>query len=125
MRSTKASRRKIRHKRVRKKISGTAERPRLVVFRSLKHIYGSIVIDQVQPNKVLLTVSSLSQEFKKLAKEDEKGGNVKGAFLVGKLLAEKARAMNIEKVVFDRGGYHYGGRVKFFSEGARQGGLKF
>ncbi|MCX7704851.1 MAG: 50S ribosomal protein L18 [bacterium] len=125
MRLTKQVKRKIRHIRVRKKIIGTRERPRLVVFRSLKHIYGSVVIDEVQPNRVLLTVSSLSEEFKKNAKPDEKGGNVKGAFLVGKLLAEKARSMGIEAVVFDRAGYHYGGRVKFFADGARQGGLKF
>ncbi|MCM8764829.1 MAG: 50S ribosomal protein L18 [Candidatus Omnitrophica bacterium] len=115
----------MRHVRVRKKIKGTAERPRLVVFRSLKHIYGSIVIDDVQPNKVITTVSSLSEAFRKAAKEGEKGGNVNGAFLAGKLLAEKARAMNIEEVVFDRSGYRYGGRIKSFAEGARQGGLKF
>ncbi|MCM8814864.1 MAG: 50S ribosomal protein L18 [Candidatus Omnitrophica bacterium] len=115
----------MRHLRVRKKIKGTAEKPRLVVFRSLKHIYGSIVVDDVQPCKVITTVSSLSEAFKKAAKEDEKGGNVKGAFLTGTLLAEKAKALNIEKVVFDRGGYRYAGRVKSFAEGARKGGLKF
>ncbi len=125
MKSTREIKRKIRHVRVRKKIRGSAERPRIVIFRSLKHIYGSVTIDDVHPNKVLLTVSSLSEDFKKNAKPEEKGGNVKGAFLVGKLLAEKARAMNIEKVVFDRGGYRYGGRVKSFVDGARQGGLKF
>lgn len=125
MRATRELKRKIRHLRVRKKVRGTAERPRLVVFRSLKHIYGSIVIDDIQPNKVLFSVSSLSKEFKNNASPDQKGGNVKGAFLVGKLLAEKARAMNIEKVVFDRAGYRYSGRVKSFADGARQGGLKF
>jgi large subunit ribosomal protein L18 len=84
-----------------------------------------LVIDDIQPNRVLLTVSSLSKQFKDSAKPDEKGGNVKGAFLVGKLLAESAKGMNIENVVFDRGGYRYGGRVKAFADGARQGGLKF
>jgi len=125
MRLTKKARRKIRHLRVRKKVFGTKDRPRLVVFRSLKHIYGSIVVDDVTPNKVLFTVSSLSKEFTGQAGPEEKGGNVKGAFLVGKLVAERAKAMNIEKVVFDRGGYKYGGCVKAFAEGARQGGLKF
>ncbi len=118
--------RKIRHKRVRKKIKGTAEKPRLVVFKSLKHIYGSIVIDDVQPNKVLLTISSMSKQFKDVAKPDEKGGNVKGAFLTGRLLAEYAiKTANIKNIVFDRGGYRYGGRIKSFADGARQGGLKF
>ncbi|HOK79370.1 MAG TPA: 50S ribosomal protein L18 [bacterium] len=125
MRLGRQDRRKKRHLRVRKKISGNLQRPRLVVYRSLKHIYGSLVVDDVQPNKMLLTVSSLGKDFKSIAKPDEKGGNVKGAFLVGKLLAERAKSMNIETVVFDRAGYSYKGRVKFFAEGARQGGLKF
>ncbi len=125
MRITREDRRKMRHLRVRKKIQGTTERPRLVVFRSLKHIYGSLVVDEIKSNRVIVTVSSLSETFKSNAKPDEKGGNIKGAFLAGKLLAEKARAKNIEKVVFDRGGYSYKGRVKSFADGARQGGLKF
>jgi len=125
MKLSSEKKRKIRHTRIRKKIKGNAGRPRLVIFRGLKHIYGSLVIDDIQPNRVLLTVSSLSKQFKDSAKPDEKGGNVKGAFLVGKLLAESAKGMNIENVVFDRGGYRYGGRVKAFADGARQGGLKF
>ncbi len=125
MRMSREVKRRRRHKRVRKEISGTQIRPRLVVFRSLKHIYGLLVIDDVSPCKTILTVSSLSKDFRKVAKDDEKGGNVKGAFLVGKLLAEKARDLNIEKVVFDRGGYTYAGRIKALAEGARQGGLKF
>ncbi|MCM8822153.1 MAG: 50S ribosomal protein L18 [Candidatus Omnitrophica bacterium] len=115
----------MRHARVRKKIKGTAERPRLVVFKSLKHIYASMVVDDVQPNRIIATVSSLSETFRNALKEGEKGGNVKGAFLLGKLMAEKAKNMKIEKVVFDRGGYRYGGRIKSFADGARQGGLKF
>ncbi|MGB9642196.1 MAG: 50S ribosomal protein L18, partial [Candidatus Ratteibacteria bacterium] len=95
MRPSRQDKRKKRHLRVRKKISGNLQRPRLVVYRSLKHIYGSLVVDDVQPNRVLLTVSSLGKEFKSIAKPDEKGGNVKGAFLVGKLLAERAKSMNI------------------------------
>lgn len=125
MKLSKEDKRIIRHKRVRKKIKGTNEKPRLVVFRSLKHIYGMLVVDLNGPSHVLTSVSSLSESFRNMAKPDEKGGNVKGAFLVGKLLAEKAKNMNIEKVVFDRGGYRYGGRVKALAEGARKGGLKF
>lgn len=125
MKRNSETKRKIRHARVRKKVKGNAERPRLVIYRSLKHIYGSLVIDDVRPNKVILTFSSLSKQFRNSAKPDEKGGNVKGAFLAGKLLAENARKMDIKDVVFDRGGYRYGGRVKAFADGARQGGLQF
>ncbi len=114
-----------RHLRVRKRVSGTPEKPRLVVFRSHKHIYGSLVNDQDIPNKVLTTVSSLSPDFKKRAGENLKGSNQKAAALVGELLAEKAKEIGIEKVVFDRGGYRYAGRVKALAEGARKGGLKF
>ena len=122
---TKEERRKRRHLRVRKKVKGTYERPRLVVFRSHKHIYASLVVDEESPNKVLTTVSSLSPEFKTVENSEIKGGNVKGAEVVGKLLAEKAKSMGIEKVVFDRGGYKFHGRVKALAEGARKGGLKF
>jgi len=127
MRKTKEEKRKKRHLRIRKKISGTEERPRLVVFRSLKHIYASLVVDDVSPCKVLTTVSSLSEEFKKLAKENSnaKGGNVEGAKIVGTLIAKKAKELGIEKVVFDRAGYKYTGRVKALADFARKGGLKF
>ncbi|HDD64579.1 MAG TPA: 50S ribosomal protein L18 [Firmicutes bacterium] len=125
MKLTREERRKKRHKGIRKKIKGTYERPRLVVFRSHKHIYASLVVDEEVPNKVLTTVSSLSPEFKSIQNEEIKGGNVKGAEVVGKLLAEKAKSMGIEKVVFDRAGYKYHGRVKALAEGARKGGLKF
>ena len=124
MRKSKAEGRRVRHLRVRKKVSGTATLPRMVVFRSLKHIYASLVDDTVLPNKVLSTVSTGSAQFKAAA-EGAKGGNVKGAALIGKLMAGKAKELGIEKVVFDRAGYRYCGRIKALADGARQGGLKF
>jgi large subunit ribosomal protein L18 len=109
--------RTARHKRVRGKISGTPERPRLNVFRSTKHIYAQI-IDDVN-GVTLAAASSLSKDF------DGDGGNVEGAKKVGELIAKNATAKGITEVVFDRGGYLYHGRVKELAEGAREGGLKF
>ena len=105
-----------RHARVRGKISGTAERPRLSVFRSEKHIYAQI-IDDVAGN-TLVAASSVEKDF-------GPGSNKEAARKVGKLVAERALAKGIEEVVFDRGGYIYHGRVKQLAEGAREGGLKF
>ena len=106
-----------RHTRVRGKISGTAERPRLSVFRSEKHIYAQI-IDDVAGN-TLVAASSVEKDFEGL------GSNKEAARKVGKLVAERALAKGIEEVVFDRGGYIYHGRVLELAEGAREGGLKF
>lgn len=106
-----------RHYRVRKNISGTAERPRLNVFRSLNHIYAQ-VIDDVN-GVTLVSASSLDKGF------EGYGGNVEGAKAVGKAVAEKAIAAGIKAVVFDRGGYVYHGRVAALAEGAREGGLEF
>jgi large subunit ribosomal protein L18 len=125
MRKTKEDKRKARHLRVRRKIADSSERPRLVIYRSLKHIYASLVDDDVKPNRVLTTVSSASKEFSSVAADGAKGGNVKGALLVGKILADKAKKLGVEKVVFDRAGYRYCGRVKALADSARQGGLKF
>jgi large subunit ribosomal protein L18 len=126
MRKSKEEKRRIRHLRVRKKVKGTPERPRLCVFKSNKHIYAMLIDDSYVPNRVITSVSSLSNEFKKLAKDKSiHGGNVKGAEIVGQLIAEKAKSFSIEKVVFDRGGYKYIGRVKALAESARKGGLKF
>ncbi len=111
--------RQKRVKSIRKKISGTAERPRLCVFKSAKHIYAQL-IDDVAGN-TLLSMSTLSKD---LEKSGEKGKTSK-AHQVGKLLAEKAKGKGLEQVVFDRGGYIYHGRVKALSEGAREGGLVF
>jgi len=108
--------RKRRHQRVRNKISGTTNVPRLNVFRSNSQIFAQIIDDE---NGTTL-VSSSSVELK-----IKNGGNVEGATLVGKDIAEKAKAKNIEKVVFDRGGYLYHGRVKALAEAARENGLEF
>ena len=108
-----------RHKRVRAKISGTAECPRLNVFRSEKNIYAQIIDDVA--GVTLCSASSLDKEFSAKGK----GGNIAAASEVGKLLAQRAKAKGIENVVFDRGGYLYHGRVKALAEGAREGGLQF
>ena len=106
-----------RHKRVRAKISGTPEMPRLNVFRSEANIYAQ-VIDDVN-GVTLASASSLDKAI------EGYGGNIAAATAVGKLVAERAMAKGIETVVFDRGGYLYHGRVKALAEGAREGGLKF
>ena len=106
-----------RHNRVRGKISGTAERPRLCVFRSEKNIYAQI-IDDVAGN-TLVAASSVEKAF------EGNGGNIEAAKKVGAMIAERALQKGIEEVVFDRGGYVYHGRVAALAEGAREGGLKF
>jgi large subunit ribosomal protein L18 len=107
-----------RHLRVRKKVTGTAGRPRLAVFRSLKHIYAQLVDDD--RGVTLLGVADGSEGIQ----VDGKGKVARGK-AVGKLLAEKAKAAGISKVVFDRAGYRYHGRVQAVAEGAREGGLEF
>jgi len=109
-----------RKKHIRKIVHGTTERPRLVIFRSLHHIYAQLV-DDVQ-GRTLLGVSSLSPELK-----DRTGGKNRSeiAKLVGAACAQKAKSQNIETVVFDRNGFPYHGRVKAIADGARDGGLKF
>src|SRR5688500_178536 len=111
-------RRYRRHLRVRRKISGTAERPRLVVYRSLKHIYAQLVNDEL--GVTLLGVSDGSDGI-----EIDGAGKVGRAKGTGKLLAEKAKAAGITRVVFDRAGYRYHGRVQAVADGAREGGLEF
>ena len=111
---TREERRTRRHLRVRKKVMGTPERPRLVVYRSLKHIYAQLVDDVAQ--RTLATVSSHTVgEGKKTEK----------ATAVGKALAERAKSTGVTQVVFDRAGYKYHGRVKAVADGAREGGLDF
>ena len=107
----------VRHKRVRGKISGTPERPRLCVYRSLANISAQI-IDDVN-GKTLVSASSLEKEF------ESYGGNKDAAKLVGKKIAERAVDAGIKDVVFDRGGYIYHGRVAALADGAREGGLAF
>ena len=107
----------IRHKRVRAKISGTTERPRLNVFRSLSNIYAQIIDDTT--GNTLVSASSVEKGF------EGNGGNKEAAKKVGVMIAERAKAKGITEVVFDRGGYVYHGRVKELAEGAREGGLQF
>jgi len=122
LRKSRPLQRKRRHLRVRNKVAGTAERPRLVVFRSLKNIEGQVIDDDA--GRTLLGLSTLSGDLKDFKAE---GANVRTekAHAAGKLLAEKAKAQGIDSVVFDRGGYRYHGRVKAFADGAREGGLDF
>jgi large subunit ribosomal protein L18 len=111
-----------RHRRVRRKVRGDAERPRLVVHRSLKNIQGHISDDE--SGRVLLGISTVSPELRE--KKSSDGLNKRALSKeAGKLLAEKAKSAGITRVVFDRGGYAYHGRVAAFAEGAREGGLEF
>lgn len=103
--------------RIRQHIAGTAERPRLNVFRSLAHIYAQVIDDD--KGVTLVAASSMDKDF------DGDGGNIDGAKKVGAAVAKKALAAGITEVVFDRGGYIYHGRIKALAEGARDGGLKF
>ncbi len=115
---TREERRYRRHLRVRKKVSGTPERPRLVIFRSIKHIYAQLVDDD--KGMVLMGVADQSEGI-----ELDGTGKVARAKATGKLLAAKAKAAGIAKVVFDRAGFKYHGRVKAVADGAREGGLEF
>jgi large subunit ribosomal protein L18 len=111
---TRQEKRFRRHLRVRNRVAGTAERPRLVVFRSLKHIYAQLVDDTA--NRTLATVSDLG------VAQGKKGER---AAEVGKLIAERAKSAGVTRVVFDRAGYRYHGRIKAVADGARKGGLEF
>lgn len=112
--------RKKRHSRVRKKVAGTSDKPRLNVFRSVKHIYAQVVDDT--SGTTLIAASSADKELKGKVST---GGNREAAKTVGQLIAKRASDKGIAKVVFDRGGYLYHGRVKALADGAREGGLKF
>jgi large subunit ribosomal protein L18 len=109
-----------RHKRVRKNISGSSERPRLCIFRSLKHIYAQVIDDK--KGTTLVSLSTLGPEIKGKGKYQ---GNVKAAEMLGSLLAKKLEEKGIKKVVFDRGGYLYHGRVKAVAESTRKGKIVF
>jgi len=112
--------RKRRHARVRARIAGTAERPRLNVFRSLGHIYAQVIDDTV--GHTLASASTIDRE---LRDKVEGKGKSEAAKLVGQLVAERAQQAGIKTVVFDRGGYRYHGRVKALADGAREAGLEF
>lgn len=117
----KKTRRSVRqavHKRIRSKISGTTERPRLAVFRSLSHIYAQVIDDST--GATVVSAATTESNFK-----GKQGGNLEAAKEIGKLIAERAADKGINSVVFDRGGYIYHGRVKTLAEAAREAGLQF
>ena len=116
----KRAKRRKRIYRVRKKVSGTPDKPRLVVYRSLRHIYAQLVDDT--QGRTLTTVSTLSPEIRDEIKGKRK---IEQSAIVGKLIAEKAKSLDIENVVFDRRGFKYHGRVKALADAARENGLKF
>jgi large subunit ribosomal protein L18 len=114
------TRREIRqriHKRIRSRVAGTQERPRLAVFRSLNHIYAQVIDDQ--QGHTVVAAASTEKDLR------GKGGNVEGAKVIGKAVAERAKEKGIKRVVFDRGGYQYHGRVKALADAAREAGLEF
>lgn len=112
--------RKRRHRRIRMRLSGTAERPRLNVFRSLNNIYAQVIDDEAGH-----TLASASTVDKELEAELEDKSKMEQAVIVGKTVAERAMSAGIKHVVFDRGGYLYHGRIKALADGAREGGLQF
>lgn len=121
--ATRDSRAQIRHRvhtRIRKRVTGTTERPRLAVFRSSKHIYAQVIDDGRG-----VTLASASTTEASTRQNVGSGSNVKAAKEIGKLIAERAKQQGVESVVFDRGGYIYHGRVRALAESAREGGLKF
>jgi large subunit ribosomal protein L18 len=105
------------HRRIRRKLRGTAERPRLAVFRSVAHIYVQVIDDNA--GATLVSASTVDKDGK------TNGGNVAAATAIGKLVAERAKEKGIQKVVFDRGGYQYHGRIKALADAARTAGLEF
>ena len=111
----------VRHKRVRKKVLGSPDRPRLCVFRSLRHIYAQIIDDL--SGRTLLAVSSVSPRI--VGKSNAGGGNCEAAATVGRLLAEDAAKAGVRRVVFDRAGYAFHGRIRALADAARKGGLEF
>jgi large subunit ribosomal protein L18 len=117
---TRQDRRQRRHRRVRAKVTGTQQRPRLVVYRSLNNVEGQVVDDVA--GKTLIGLSTLSADLRAQRTEQTKTEQSRAA---GRALAERAKELGITQVVFDRGGYLYHGRIKAFAEGAREGGLDF
>ena len=108
------------HRRIRKRMTGTPERPRLAVFRSQSHIYAQVIDDEA--GRTLCAASSLDKE---LRADGKRGANVASAKKVGQLIASRAKEKGIEAVVFDRGGFQYHGRIKALADAARESGLKF
>lgn len=106
------------HKRIRNKVAGTSERPRLAIFRSVNHIYAQVIDDT--KGQTIVSASSTEPDLR-----GKSGGNVEGAKTIGKLIAERAKEKGVNRVVFDRGGYIYHGRVRSLAEAAREAGLEF
>jgi large subunit ribosomal protein L18 len=120
MASSRSIARARRHSRVRKNLSGTAERPRLNVFRSVSAIYAQVIDDQ--SGRTLVSASTVDHELREKVKGLKKSEQAK---MIGQAVAERAKSKGIESVVFDRGGYRYIGRIKALADGAREGGLQF
>ena len=120
---TKADRRERIHLRQRKRIMGTIERPRLSVFRSVAHIYAQVIDDL--SGKTLVSAASTDPKLKGEFAKDVRGGNLKGAEAIGKAIAERSIEKGIKRVVFDRGGFLYHGRIRAVAEAARKAGLEF
>jgi large subunit ribosomal protein L18 len=120
MKRTKQETRTRLHARIRKNLAGNAERPRLAVFRSQAHIYAQVIDDDA--GRTLCQASSLDKEMKGQLKS---GASVSAAKAIGKLIAQRAKASKVERVVFDRGGFLYHGRIKALADAAREGGLQF
>jgi large subunit ribosomal protein L18 len=120
---TKADRRERISRRIRKRVTGTGERPRLAVFRSVQHIYVQAVDDG--NGRTLAAASSVEPAVKAVLAEGARGGNLKGAAEVGKAIAQRLIAKGVKQVVFDRGGFLYHGRVRAVAEAAREAGLEF
>ena len=120
---TKADRRERIHLRQRKRIMGTSERPRLSVFRSVAHIYAQVIDDL--SGKTLVAAASTDPALKSVFAKDVRGGNLKGAQAIGKAIAERSMEKGIRRVVFDRGGFLYHGRIRAVADSARKAGLEF
>ena len=120
MNRTKQDTRTRIHRRIRKRMSGTVDRPRLAVFRSQSHIYAQVINDE--SGTTVCTASSLDGVLKK---DLQRGATVSAAKAVGKLIADRAKEKSVERVVFDRGGFLYHGRIKALADAAREGGLQF
>jgi large subunit ribosomal protein L18 len=120
---TKADRRERIHLRQRKRIMGTGERPRLSVFRSVSHIYAQVIDDL--SGKTIVSAGSTDPKLKGVFAKDVRGGNLKGAEAVGKAIAERSIEKGIKRVVFDRGGFLYHGRIRAVADAARKAGLEF
>lgn len=121
MKTKEEIRRRIKN-RIRKKIAGTPERPRLAVYRSQTHIYAQVIDDEA--GRTLCSASSLDKDFQGKGKA-KRGANLEAAKAIGQLIATRAKDKGVEAVVFDRGGFHYHGRIKALADAAREGGLKF